>query len=67
MPILVREDAGAVARLTMNAPEKLNALSDAMLAALQAEFDRLRDETHIRASPLAVRARRSAPATTSRK
>ena len=41
MPVLIREDAGAVARLTLNQPEKLNALSDAMLAALHAEFDRL--------------------------
>ena len=34
MPILISEDQGAIARLTLNAPEKLNALSDAMLAAL---------------------------------
>ena len=49
MAILERRDTGAVARLTLNAPEKLNALSDAMLAALQGEFDRLAQETHIRA------------------
>ena len=49
MAILERTDSGAVARLTLNAPEKLNALSDAMLAALQAEFDRLREQPHIRA------------------
>ena len=35
MPILERNDTGAIARLTLNAPEKLNALSDAMLAALE--------------------------------
>ena len=49
MAILEREDTGAVARLTLNAPEKLNALSDAMLAALQAEFDALREDSSIRA------------------
>ena len=49
MPILDRQDDGAIARLTLNAPEKLNALSDAMLAALQAEFDALAEQSHIRA------------------
>lgn len=53
MAILDRTDTGAIARLTLNAPEKLNALSDAMLAALQAEFDRLREQPHIRAVILA--------------
>ncbi len=51
--ILLREDRGAVARLTLNSPKSLNALSDAMLAALQAEFDRLADDTTIRAIVLA--------------
>ena len=41
MAILERSDNGPVARLTLNHPEKLNALSDAMLAALQDQFDRL--------------------------
>lgn len=49
MTILERNDTGAVARLTMNAPERLNALSDEMIAALQAEFDALRDDRTIRA------------------
>lgn len=49
MAILDRTDTGAVARLTLNAPEKLNALSDAMLAALQDELDRLRETPKIRA------------------
>lgn len=44
--ILLREDlAGGIARLTLNAPESLNALSDAMLAALRAELDRLAQDT----------------------
>ena len=40
-PILGRSDNGGVATLTLNTPASLNALSDAMLAALAAEFDRL--------------------------
>ena len=35
-PILLVEDRGAVRCLTMNRPKALNALSDDMLAALQA-------------------------------
>ncbi|RMH40515.1 MAG: enoyl-CoA hydratase [Alphaproteobacteria bacterium] len=38
--LLSREEDGIV-RLTMNSPKNLNALSDAMIAALQEEFDRL--------------------------
>jgi len=49
MPLLERNDTGAVAHLRMNAPEKLNALSDAMLAALQSEFDALATDRSIRA------------------
>ncbi|WP_170514022.1 enoyl-CoA hydratase [Ruegeria atlantica] len=49
MAILERNDTGAVATLTMNAPDRLNALSDEMLAALQSEFDSLRDDRAIRA------------------
>jgi enoyl-CoA hydratase/carnithine racemase len=36
--ILLRTDEGAVATLTLNSPERLNALSDAMLDALAAEL-----------------------------
>ncbi len=49
MTILIREDDGAVARLTMNRPEALNALSDAMLAALKEELGRLAEDRSIRA------------------
>ena len=48
MPILDRQDTGPIARLTLNAPEKLNALSDAMLAALQDQFDQLAGDRNIR-------------------
>lgn len=49
MAILERHDTGAVAHLHMTAPERLNALSDEMLAALQEQFDALRDDRAIRA------------------
>jgi len=48
MPILDRTDEGAIARLTLNSPGNLNALSDAMLAALTAEFARLSADRSIR-------------------
>jgi len=48
MALLEREDHGAVARLRLNSPGNLNALSDAMLAALQTEFDALAEDRSIR-------------------
>ena len=45
---LLRQDEDGIARLTLNAPSSLNALSDAMLAALHAEFTRLATDTTIR-------------------
>lgn len=53
MDILHREDRGAVAHLTMNAPERLNALSDAMLGALLHTFDTIANDDHIRVVVLA--------------
>ncbi len=47
-PILLREDADHIATLTLNAPASLNALSDAMLTALTAEFTRLAVDPTIR-------------------
>ena len=49
MAILERNDIDAVAHLRMNAPERLNALSDQMLAALQETLDELREDKSIRA------------------
>ena len=48
-PILLRETRGAVAELTLNTPARLNALSDAMLAALQDQIDALAEDTRTRA------------------
>ncbi len=49
MAILERNDTGAVAHLHMNAPDRLNAMSDEMLAALMAQFDTLAEQSEIRA------------------
>ncbi|MFT7137561.1 enoyl-CoA hydratase [Sulfitobacter sp.] len=55
MTILEVESDGAVARLTMNAPERLNALSDEMLAALQTTLDDIATTPSIRVVTLAGR------------
>ncbi|AUQ50146.1 enoyl-CoA hydratase-like protein [Phaeobacter inhibens] len=55
MTILERHDSNGIATLHLNAPEQLNALSDAMLAALQAEIDSLRDDRETRVVILAGR------------
>ena len=49
MALLERSDTGSIAHLTLNAPEKLNALSEGMLEALQSEFDALKNDQAIRA------------------
>ena len=46
--VLIRRDAGSIARLILNAPQNLNALSDNMLAALAAEFTALATDQSIR-------------------
>lgn len=51
--LLIRRDAGSIARLTLNAPQTLNALSDAMLAALAAEFTAIAMDPGIRVVILA--------------
>jgi len=46
--LLLREDRGHVRHLTMNSPGNLNALSDAMLAALQEAFEEIEETPGIR-------------------
>lgn len=48
MAILERCDTGAIARLTLNTPERLNCLSDEMLSALQSELDTIATDKSIR-------------------
>jgi len=43
-PVLTRENDGAVATLTLNRPDQLNALSEGLMSALQAELDRIATE-----------------------
>ena len=43
--VLLRQDDGAIATLTMNRPDQLNALSEELMAALQAELDRIATES----------------------
>ena len=55
--ILLRSDADAIATLTLNNPDRLNALSDAMLDALKAAFDALAADRAIRVVILRAKGR----------
>ncbi len=48
MTLLTRSNTGAIAHLTLNAPDRLNALSDGMLAALQEALDQIANEDETR-------------------
>lgn len=51
--IVLREDADGVATLTLNRPEKFNALSVALLTALRGELARLAEDNSVRVVVLA--------------
>jgi enoyl-CoA hydratase/carnithine racemase len=53
-PILLRENAGPVAVLTLNRPAARNSLSEAMIAGLHATLDELRDDASVRAVVIAA-------------
>ncbi|KAF0674723.1 Enoyl CoA hydratase [Profundibacterium mesophilum KAUST100406-0324] len=53
MTLVLRQDTDAVAHLTLNAPERLNPLSDAMLAALSEQLDALAADRTVRAVVIA--------------
>lgn len=52
-PYVLREDREGIATLTLNRGDRMNPLSTAMLAALQAEIDRLADDAAIKVVVLA--------------
>lgn len=45
--VLIRHDAGSIARLTLNTPQSLNALSDAMLTALGSQLKAIANDPAI--------------------
>ena len=53
-PLLLREDAAGIARLTLNRPRQFNALSEEMLDALQTELDNLAKDERIRVIVIAA-------------
>lgn len=53
-PILLRRDDNGVATLTLNRPKQFNALSQAMLTALQTELDNIAANDSVRAVVLAA-------------
>ncbi|WP_293573510.1 enoyl-CoA hydratase [Phaeobacter sp.] len=55
MAILERHDSAGIATLHLNAPERLNALSDDMLAALHSEIEALKSDPDTRVVILAGR------------
>ncbi len=56
-PVLLREDKDGVATLTLNRPEQFNALSEALLDALQRELDRIAADDAVRVVVLAAAGR----------
>jgi enoyl-CoA hydratase/carnithine racemase len=54
-PALLREDAGGIAILTLNRPERRNSLSELMLAALSEAFSAIARDSSVRAVVLAAK------------
>ena len=52
--ILLRRDENAVATLTLNRPDKYNALSTELMDLIQQELDKLAEDTSIRAVVIAA-------------
>lgn len=53
-PLVLREEHDGLVTLRLNRPLQFNALSEAMLAALQAQFDAIAEEPHVRCVVLAA-------------
>lgn len=47
-PVLLRNDAAGIATLTLNRPEKYNALSEDLMTSLQAELDQIAEDKNLR-------------------
>lgn len=56
-PVLLREDRGGIATLTLNRPAQYNALSEALLAALQQALDAVAADPDVRVVVIAARGR----------
>jgi enoyl-CoA hydratase/carnithine racemase len=56
-PLLLREDHDGIATLTLNRPDKFNALSHALLDALQAELEAIETDSAVRVVVLAANGR----------
>jgi enoyl-CoA hydratase/carnithine racemase len=54
-PVLVAETRGEVARLTLNRPDRRNALSEELLRELDAALARIANDRHVRAVVIAAR------------
>src|ERR1044072_7269018 len=54
-PVLLREDAGSVAVLTLNRPAARNSLSEALIAELHGALNELGDDAGVRAVVIAAR------------
>ena len=52
-PVLLRQDAGGIATVTLNRPKQFNALSEALLGELQAMFDAIARDESVRVVVLA--------------
>ena len=60
-PLILREDAGGVATLTLNRPAQFNAINDAMLTALQSALDAIAGDAVVRVVVLAGAGRAFCP------
>ena len=60
-PLLLREDAGGIATLTLNRPEQFNAIDGAMLTALQDALDAIAADANVRAVVIAGAGRAFCP------
>src|SRR5438552_9075858 len=53
-PILLRENVGTIAVLTLNRPAQRNSLSEALIARLHAAFTEIADDSSVRAVVVAA-------------